>query len=170
MAYDYDALYADEKNALGAPFPEVVAFFETLEGGPVRVLDIGCGQGRDALFIARAGHCVVAVDLSPAGVADVAAAAMAEDLPITGVVADILTYKAEGRFEVLLIDRTLHMLEGDDQSRVLAGLLRHVVAGGWLLLADEKSNMPRFRDVLAGSDANWTITRDGKGFLFAQSA
>ncbi len=33
---------------------------------PLRVVDIGCGDGRDALWLARLGHSVLAVDPSPA--------------------------------------------------------------------------------------------------------
>jgi 2-polyprenyl-3-methyl-5-hydroxy-6-metoxy-1,4-benzoquinol methylase len=168
MNYDYDSLYADQKDALGAPTPECVAFFETLPNASLRVLDVGCGQGRDALFIARAGHSVVAVDLSPAGIADVIAVATSETLPIRGDVADITTYQPDGDFDIILIDRTLHMLPDADQTAVLTRLLSHVSANGWLLIADEKSNMPRFRAALQADTAAWTTTKDGKGFLFAQ--
>lgn len=48
MVYNYDALYATEPNALGAPTPAFVQFFETFANPVARVLDVGCGQGRDA--------------------------------------------------------------------------------------------------------------------------
>ncbi|WP_409070426.1 class I SAM-dependent methyltransferase [Aliifodinibius sp. S!AR15-10] len=31
-------------------------------------MDFGCGQGRDALFIARMGHRVLGVDISKTGI------------------------------------------------------------------------------------------------------
>ena len=169
MAYDYDALYATNPDALGAPTAAFVSFFETFEATGARVLDVGCGQGRDALFIARLGHGVVGVDMSVHGVRDLATAAKAENLAVTGDVADITDYTPDGMFDVVLIDRTLHMLPDDDQRAVLTTLIRHVAANGWLLIADEASNMQRFRDVLSQSAQNWEITKDGKGFLFAQS-
>ena len=55
MSYDYDALYARTPDALGAPTRAFVDFFDGYDRPNVRVLDIGCGQGRDALFIARLG-------------------------------------------------------------------------------------------------------------------
>ena len=70
MATDYDKLYQKTNRLLGAPGQAFVDFFETFEKERALVLDIGCGQGRDALFIARLGHRVTAVDLSPAGVDD----------------------------------------------------------------------------------------------------
>ena len=35
-------------------------------GGPLRVLDAGCGQGTQAIALARLGHEVVGIDLSDA--------------------------------------------------------------------------------------------------------
>lgn len=51
---------------------------------------------------------------------------------------------------------------------MLTRLIAHVSPMGWLLIADETSNLPAFRDVLDGSGQAWTITKDGKGILFAQ--
>ena len=34
----------------------------------VSVLDLGCGQGRDALFIARRGHILLGVDAAQTGI------------------------------------------------------------------------------------------------------
>ena len=168
MAYNYDKLYSETPDALGPPTQEFVDFFDAYDRSNARILDVGCGQGRDALFIARQGHQVVAVDLSPAGIKDVMAAATAEELSIEGIVADITAFQPEGEFDVILIDRTLHMLPASDQRSVLASLLLHLRSKGWLLIADERSNMARFHDVLAKSDLPWSVTKDGKGYLFAQ--
>jgi len=82
MPTDYKKVYRGAKQALGAPTKAFVKFFDALAEPGLRVLDVGCDQGRDALFIARLGHSVVGIDLSPTGIR-----------------------------ELLLIDRTLHMLE-----------------------------------------------------------
>jgi len=167
MAYDYDALYATQPNALGQPTAAIVGFFDTFQMTDARVLDVGCGQGRDAVFIARAGHRVVGVDLSEHGIGDMMAAA--SGLRITGDVADITTYQPDGMFDVILIDRTLHMLPRADQRVVLEKLITHLCPQGWLLIADEASNMQGFRATMAASGRDWTITKDSKGMLFAQA-
>ncbi|WP_342077412.1 methyltransferase domain-containing protein [Yoonia sp. SS1-5] len=68
MAYDYDKLYAQERDALGQPTAIFVDFFDKIDRKQMRVLDVGCGQGRDAIFIARKGHQVVGVDISANGI------------------------------------------------------------------------------------------------------
>ncbi len=170
MAYDYDALYATQANALGKPSPAFVSFFATYNSVRARVLDIGCGQGRDAIFIAQAGHRVVGVDISKHGIAGMLQQAKAQKLDISGIVSDVITYEPEGQFDVILIDRTLHMLPDNAQSKVLAKLITHLQPQGWMLIADETSNLPRFREVFSKSGRKWSTHKDGKGLLFAQAS
>ena len=168
MAYNYDELYREHPNALGKPTKAIVDFFAARADKTLRVLDIGCGQGRDALFIARAGHQVVGVDLSPMGIRDLVAAATKENLPIKGIVADISTYVPDGTFDILLIDRTLHMLDKAPRLATLTQLIPCVVPGGWALIADERSNMAGFKTVFTDHDADWRIETDKRGLLFLQ--
>lgn len=166
MGYDYDKLYRAERNALGAPTPALLDAFTTLLAPPARVLDVGCGQGRDALPLARMGHEVVGVDLSPKGIADMTATARTEGLAVTGHVADITTFVPEGKFDALLCDRTLHMLDENDRLAALARLLACLRPGGVLLLADEPGNMPGFRQVIDTSGHTWDTLESTRGYLF----
>lgn len=168
MAFDYDRLYGETPWALGEPTPTIVAFFDQLPKTPLRVLDVGCGQGRDALFIARLGHRVFGVDMSANGVSDLARIAAEEGLPIEGIVADIVSFVPNGGFDVVLIDRTLHMLAEADRLAVLERLIDHVVPGGRVLIADEPSNMAGFRAVLEASGCEWDIENDRRGYLFVR--
>ncbi len=168
MAYDYDKLYGDTPDALGAPTKVFVDIFQGFDRADARVLDVGCGQGRDALFIARLGHRVVGVDLSPNGIRDLRDAATREDLPIQGVVADVETYVPEGDFDVILIDRTLHMLAEPKRLAVLERLLNHVSPNGQVLIADEATNIPGFEAVVAESPHDWQTTFQERGYLFVR--
>ncbi|MCB1350018.1 MAG: class I SAM-dependent methyltransferase [Maritimibacter sp.] len=165
MGYDYDALYRAEADALGAPTRALMDAFTDLLEVPARVLDLGCGQGRDTLPLARMGHSVVAVDISPKGVADLVAAAEAEGLSVTGHVADITRYAPEGQFDALLFDRTLHMLPMDQRHEVLRALIGHLRPGGVLLIADEAGNIAGLRHV-AEAAAAWEVLRATRGYLF----
>ena len=168
MAYNYDELYGAQPNALGAPTQAFVDFFAGRSHAALRVLDIGCGQGRDALFIARAGHHVVGVDLSPMGIRDLQAVAISEGLSIEGIVADVSTFVPQETFDVLLIDRTLHMLDEAPRLAALSQLIACVVPRGWVLIADERANMAGFKAVFAEHNADWRVETDDKGLLFLQ--
>lgn len=167
MATDYEKYYRDARHALGEPTKEFVQFFEEYPGTNARILDVGCGQGRDALFLARRGHRVLGVDASPTGVSDMIAESKTEGLDIQGEVADIRNYRPEGEFDIVLIDRTLHMLNEAERLKVLSSLVCHVARNGHLLIADERSNMAGFNRILEASELNWKINKQNKGFLFA---
>ena len=175
MAIDYNTLYGNTPHAMGPANPDVVAFFQ--DRPPVlKVLDIGCGQGRDALAIADMGHSVHGIDLSSNGVSQMLAEA--GDLPVTGEVGDIRDYQPTRMVDVLLIDRTLHMLpEAADRATVLTRLLDAVVPGGWLLLLDEPSNMAGLKAAIETHSTGWDIRFQGRprrkgrpetGILFAR--
>lgn len=166
MAYDYDKLYGETRDALGTPTAIFVDFFEQFDRPNARILDVGCGQGRDALFIARLGHRVVGVDISPNGIRDLNTAAKKEGLAIDGVVADVSTYVPEGTFDVILVDRTLHMLPKRARLSVLQRLLDHVNDNGWFLIADETSNIKDFVAVIEDSELDWTTQVARRGYLF----
>lgn len=170
MAYDYDKLYRDTPDALGAPSPAFTAFFERLGAQGLDVLDAGCGQGRDALFIARLGHRVTGVDISPHGIRDMLAAAQRENLEVTGIAADLTTWKPDQDYGVLLFDRTLHMLAAPQRRALLNRCLPHVRPGGWVLIADEKRNLQDFRQIFAAQSGAWRTEKDSRGLLFMQRA
>jgi len=168
MSYDYDALYAQFPNALGKPTDIIVDFFDGLDLSGARILDVGCGQGRDTLFLARRGYHVTGVDLSPSGIAAIDAAAEDEGLDIRGIVADIRSFTPDGHFDVVLLDRTLHMLDQNDRAMVLRRLIGSVEPNGWVMIADEPHHIPQFATILSDDDADWNIALQQKGYLFAQ--
>lgn len=168
MTFDYDKFYGETPDALGAPTKVFVDFFERLERTNARVLDVGCGQGRDALFIARSGHDVVGVDLSPNGIRDLQHVADSEKLSIQGIVADIVEFTPEGTFDIILIDRTLHMLAKPERLTVLQKLLNHVHTGGYVLVADEPSNIPDFEAAVGKNAGLWDTIYKHRGYFFIQ--
>ncbi|UWQ29876.1 bifunctional 2-polyprenyl-6-hydroxyphenol methylase/3-demethylubiquinol 3-O-methyltransferase UbiG [Leisingera sp. M523] len=170
MAYNYDKLYRETPDALGAPSPEITAFFTGLKAQGLHVLDAGCGQGRDALFIARLGHRVTGVDLSPHGIRDMLDAAAKEGLDITGAATDLTDWAPKEDYDILLFDRTLHMLAAPDRRAVLTRCLPHLRPGGWVLISDEKPNLEDFRRIFAADPAGWHTEQDSRGLLLMKRA
>ncbi len=161
----YDKHYADCDQACGEPFPEFVAFVGSLDA-PASVLDLGCGQGRDALLFARAGHSVVGIDVSSVGIAQLRRVAEAEGLAVDARVADVLGFEADVPFDIVVLDRVLHMLASDDERRgVLAQACAATAPGGTLLVSEYPKQRQLLRDVFA-DQPDWTVLLDRKGFLF----
>ncbi|MEZ4768722.1 MAG: class I SAM-dependent methyltransferase [Caldilineales bacterium] len=167
---DYEIEYQKNPSACGDPFPEIVAFFDGLSLSEARVLDIGCGQGRDALMIARYGHRVDGVDISPTGIGQMLARAQAENLRVNGKVEDVRRFLPDGNYDVVLLDRVVHMLGKTAEKIALLEKAQQATAEeGFVLISDTPSNMSlietAFRD-----HKSWTLVCKKTGFRFFQRA
>ena len=164
MKNKYDNIYAEGRDALGAPFPEIMTVFEKRE--KLTILDVGAGQGRDALPIARLGHRVVAIDPSTVGIAQLAQDASTEGLDILAVVARVEDFEPSEQFDILLFDRTLHMiLDETARHAALTRALPWAKPSAQIIIADERSNLPGLRSVIE-TDGDWEMTFAEKGFVF----
>lgn len=108
-------------------------------------LDLGCGAGGDALWLARRGWRVTAADLS--GTAVDALRHRAGGLPVTAVRADLATAFPEGTFD-LVSAQYLHTPFPLARDQVLRRAAEALRPGGWLLVVDH------------GSVAPWSWNRD----------
>ncbi|MCB9676685.1 MAG: class I SAM-dependent methyltransferase [Alphaproteobacteria bacterium] len=159
----YDRHYRDDPAACGEPFAEIVTFCG--EVAPGSVLDLGCGQGRDALLFARAGHRVVGVDLSSVGVAQMLATARSEQLDVVGIVADVRAWRPDTSFDIVVLDRVLHMLDEVDRLPTLAHAMQAVSPGGFLIVAEGPGGMVTVRRAV--EEAGWAVHRATRNRLFA---
>lgn len=74
----YDKHYR-EPNYFGDPYPKLLTFFGEYEPKG-NVLDLGSGQGRDSIALARMGYTVTGVDISKVGVSQMMSIAQKEEL------------------------------------------------------------------------------------------
>lgn len=87
---NYDSYYQTE-NLFGKPYPELIQFYTEL-GKIGRLLDLGCGQGRDAIPLARLGFDVIGIDQSKVGIGQMNAIAQKEQLSLKGIVISINSF------------------------------------------------------------------------------
>jgi len=165
----YGQLYQQSRDVCGTPFKEFVEFFDDYSKNQAAVLDLGCGQGRDALFIARKGHYVLGVDLSSTGIAQMVADAKTEKLNVDGVVADIVAFKPEGNYDVILLDRVLHLLNDDDErTAVLEKVCLHTTTGSFVLIADTPKQKTLLNNFFVDRQHQWQKVKAKKNLLFMQ--
>src|SRR4051812_24240131 len=67
MPRDWEAYYSDDSNLASEPESLLVQVAEILPPG--RALDLACGVGRNAIYLARLGWRVTAIDSSRTGIA-----------------------------------------------------------------------------------------------------
>lgn len=90
---DWDQKYGEhEQFWSGRPNPALTAEVEDLTPG--RALDVGCGEGADAIWLATRGWSVTGLDVSGLALARAAQAAEAQHLAITWVRSSIADYSS----------------------------------------------------------------------------
>lgn len=132
MSNPYDARYASKEYYWGLQ-PSTLCH-EVLRLLPptrrLRLLDIGCGEGRNAVFFARNGYEVTAVDLSPAGVEKTRFLAEQSRTPITALVADLREFCLAESYDIIFSTGALHYLPQTLRARVIADYRAHTTPGG----------------------------------------
>lgn len=132
---------------------------------PGRALDLGCGEGADAVWLAEHGWDVVAVDISETALGRAAEAARARGVAdrIAFVPLDLSDSFPDGTFD-LISAQFLHSTVRLDRSQILARAAAAVRPGGLLVIVDHgapppwKSDLdhvpefPSAEEVLAGMD------------------
>lgn len=123
---------------VNARLPEVAA---ELPAG--RALDLGCGEGADALWLAEHGWRVVAVDVSDTAVQRGKEAASARNLldRIDFQRHDLNETFPDGAFD-LVSAQYLHSPARLDRDTVLRRAADHVAPGGVLLIVDHAAAPP----------------------------
>ena len=91
LASGYDVLYGEPHIAADADTPLTVLEDLRYHGANGRALDVGCGNGRNSLQLARAGFKVTAIDLSAVGIAKLQDSALTAGLEIETIVGDAET-------------------------------------------------------------------------------
>jgi SAM-dependent methyltransferase len=115
-------------------------------GGPV--LELGCGTGRVALRLARAGHQVTAIDVSAALVAALRERAAAAAVDLEALVADARKLDLERRFALICAPMQLIQLMGGPPGReqLLRRARAHLAAGGTVAVAILADDSPTAAD------------------------
>ncbi len=128
---DWDARYASVENLWAArPNRFLVAEVEGLTPG--RALDLACGEGQNAIWLASLGWEVTGVDYSEVAVAKARARAEREGVHVDFVCADLLDYRPDpGAFD-LVLNLYLH-IPADGRRRVLAAASAALAPGGTFL-------------------------------------
>ena len=119
----YDKQYKTV-NLFGEPYPELIDFFRTYPKRG-RLLDLGSGQGRDAIPLAHFGYNVTAIDKSKVGVKQMILKSQKEGLKILGYVEDIYKYNDFGRYKFILLDSMFHFYKKDKNKET--GLIKRII-------------------------------------------
>jgi SAM-dependent methyltransferase len=132
----FDKLYRGEPTFEGAAPPTGIPWdvrqaqprlmeLEALGGFSGEVLDIGCGLGDNAIYLASRGHSVTGLDGSPAAIEEARRRAAAAGVTVNFDVADATALSGyEGRFDTVVDSALYHCLDDEGQQAYIAALYR----------------------------------------------
>lgn len=151
QAAEWDARYSEREGAMWSGRPNGRLVAEVAHLAPGRALDVGCGEGADAIWLARNGWTVTAIDVSGVALTRARRAAELAGATVEWVCGDALRIPLPtGSFDLVSMQYpALPEAAGDDAVRALLDTVR---PGGLLLavyhdLSDEHREHMRSRGV-----------------------
>jgi SAM-dependent methyltransferase len=131
----WDAKYASPDHVWGTePNRFLAAALADVEPGPTgRALDLACGEGRNAVWLAGRGFRVTAVDWSEVALDKGRRLAADQGVEVEWVCADVVAEYTPPAAAFDLVAVLYLQIPGDERRRVLAGAAAAVAPGGQLL-------------------------------------
>lgn len=123
--------------------------FEELFRKHSRVLDVGCGEGQNAIYLAQQGHCVDAFDLSEHGIAKVNYRCEALGIQLNAFAADLTQYQFEQNYDVIVCFGTLHFVNKTDWKNFIREAKVHTNVGGIHIIQIFTDVIPASKDIAA---------------------
>ncbi len=97
---------------------------------PLRLLDVGCGEGKDAVFFAKNGYVVSAFDIAEAGIEKAKKLAAAHGVQVNFFTADLKGFRLVNDFDIIYSSGVLHYIEPELRMELLGNYQEHTSNGG----------------------------------------
>ena len=137
---DWNARYAAVEN-LWATRPNRFLVAEVSELEPRRALDLACGEGQNAIWLAGLGWDVVGVDYSDVAIAKARERAERDGIDVRFVCSDLVEYEPAREVFDLVLVLYLH-IPSAQRASVHAKASAAVAPGGtFLLLGHDRTNL-----------------------------
>lgn len=133
----YEAEYAMPRirSIYGKPAKAMKLFFKLLDKrNPKQILEIGCGDGRNLIELAKMGHMVTGIDL--VGENTVQKRAKKNRLKIKFIRADITTIDFErNKYDIIISSEVFHLLKRSDVQRAISKMKKATKKGGFVYIS-----------------------------------
>lgn len=94
-----------------------------------RALDVGCGAGNESMFFAKRGFEVTGIDFIPQAIELASSRARVEGLEIEWIETDVMTWRAQVTYDVVIDRGCMHSLGTSQLARYKSQLLSLLAPG-----------------------------------------
>ena len=131
----YEKCYDQEEYYWGlepAPFLRDLLEIAGKNPAELKVLDIGCGEGKDAVYMAQQGCDVSAFDITQSGIRKTKLLAEKRGVKINAFVADINDFEISDKFDIVYSTGTIQYLFSDRIEAFFEKIKDMVNVGGYV--------------------------------------
>ena len=152
----FDSVYSGKDYYYGLEVrPEFSNYFDTKNLAGLSALDLGCGEGRYALRLAKKGCRVTGLDISPVGLEKLEKKASAESLPISTQKRDVADFDfPEAAYDVIVAATILDHLPDKQRRKTIRGIKTALKPGGILYANVFTVSDPGYKLKKTGADTN----------------
>lgn len=127
-----------------------------------KILDLGCGNGRNSIFLSEKGFEVTSIDISKENIETIKSVSK----NIKAIVADISTYKIEEDYDVIISTAVLHFLNQSVSKSIINQMKEHTKKEGINIISvfTEDNPSKRFPNLFKSGELksfyrDWNIIR-----------
>lgn len=131
----YEKCYEGDEYYWGlepAPFLDELLAIADKDPSQLRVLDIGCGEGKDAVYMAQQGCQVTAFDVTTSGIRKTKMLAEKRGVKMNAFVADINDFQLDETFDIVYSTGTVQYLFDHCINDFFEKIKNMVTVGGYV--------------------------------------
>ena len=121
--------------------------FEHLISNQSKILEVGCGEGQNAIYLAQQGYHVDAFDLSEHGIAKLRYRCGLSDVQVNAFAADLTTYQFEQNYDMIICFGTLHFVAKNEWKRFINNAKKYTNIGGIHIIQIFTDTVPASDDI-----------------------
>ena len=135
---DWDKIYKTEKNPFGSEPSLFIKNYLSDFPKDKPILDLGSGDGRNAIFLAQKGFDVTCVDISKEALGKLTEKAkeLRVQSKIKTIITDIAQFKFETSYGLIICYTILHFLLDADARRIIQDMQRFTLPNGLNIVTD----------------------------------
>lgn len=143
-----EAYQNDKVSAFSAEPNMTIKEFEYLIDKQSNIIEIGCGEGQNVLYLAKQGYCNVnAFDISVHGIAKLRKRCQSDGVQVNAFTADLRTYQFERKYDVIMSFGTLHFVQKSDWKALINRAKENTNTGGIHMMQIFTDTVPASEDI-----------------------